>query len=295
MVKATLMRATLHLVTASDYLRFQSTLQSVLTAAHQGILRRRPLDLELAELVELVRRQIRERPRTFAEITDILTAEYPGADPGAMRYGVRTHLPLVQVPVGRGWSYPGNPQFALAEAWLGQTLPTEPRPAELIRRYLAAFGPASVADLQAWSGLTGLKTVLEGLRSELVTFRDERRRELFDLPDQPLPPADTPAPPRLLPEFDNLLLGHQDRTRIIAQAHRPRVYLPGLRVAPTFLIDGFVAGTWSVERDKQAATLLLAPFEALDAADRSALLKEAERLVRFLEPDAATFAVRLVD
>ena len=139
------------------------------------------------------------------------------------------------------------------------------------------------------------KEAIERLRPELLVLRDERKRELFDLPKAPRPGADTIAPARLLPEFDNLVLAHTDRRRFVADAHRKRVYLPGLRVAPTFLVDGFVAGTWGVERKKDAATLTLEPFEPLAKKVQSELAAEGDRLVRFVEPDATKTDVRVAE
>ena len=203
------------------------------------------------------------QPRSFAELTTLLTGLVPDGDPGAMRYAVRTHLPLIQVPVAKTWSYPGNPQFTLADGWLGTALPNTEHLGELVKRYLAAFGPATVADMQTWSYLPNLQPVFETLRPDLVWYRDERRRELFDLPELAIAADDVPAPVRFLPEFDNLLLAHQDRTRVMPKAFRSKVYLPGLRVAATVLIDGFVAATWTTERVKQAATVVIEPFEPL--------------------------------
>jgi hypothetical protein len=213
-----------------------------------------------------------------------------------MRYSVRTHLPMVQVPSRNGWSYPGNPQFTLAETWLGTPVsiqPTEEGIRALLMRYLGAFGPASVADMQTWSGLPKLKVAVEKLRPDLVTYRDEQGRELFDLPGMPLPDAETPAPERFLPEYDNILLSHSKRTRVLADVYRSKVYLPGLRVRSTFLVDGFVAGGWKIVKAKGAATLVIEPFEPLSKQSIDALTKEAERLVRFVESDAKSFAVRV--
>lgn len=291
-VKATAMRATLHLLTTEDYLLLRATLQPVLTRGFEAVVRQRGEGLDTAELVAAAQRYIAEGPRTFAEISAMLTELRPDGDSGAMRYAVRTHLPLIQVPTRGGWSYPGNPRFTLADAWLGRPLPSEDHLRELIFRYLAAFGPATVTDIQTWSGLASLKAAVDRLRPDLVSHRDERGRELFDLPDLPLPAADTPAPARFLPEYDNLLLSHRDRTRVVAAAHRSKVFLPGLRVSATFLVDGFVAGAWAIERAKQAATLVMTPFEPLTTQNRDALAEEAERLVRFAEPDAQTFTVR---
>jgi hypothetical protein len=203
---------------------------------------------------------------------------------------------MVQVPVQKRWSYPGNPQFALAEGWLGTTLPLEERLPDLVKRYLAAFGPATVKDMETWSYLSDLQPVFETLRPELVVHRAEhsRRSELFDLPDLAIVPAETAAPVRFLPEFDNLLLAHQDRTRVVPKAFRSKVYLPGLRVAATILVDGLVAGVWTTERVKQTARLLITPFESLNAGFRQELTHEGERLVRFIEPNAKSYEVRFV-
>ncbi len=157
-----------------------------------------------------------------------------------------------------------------------------------MRRYLAAFGPASVTDAQNWSGIGGLRPTFEALRGELATFRDARGRELFDLPDAPRPDEETPAPVRFLPEYDNLVLGHDDRSRIVADEHRPRLVTKNLQIPATFLVDGFVAGTFRVERKKKTATLTLAPFGKLLKRDLRALEEEGDALLAFVEPEAAT-------
>lgn len=293
-VKATLMRATLHLFTANDYLRFRAALQPLLASASESITKTRGVELDIDHVIAVGREFIAQQPRTFAEITAMYGETFPGVDPGSLRYTLRTHLPLVQVPTSTRWSYPGNPQFTLAETWLNQPIPTEDHLPDLIRHYLAAFGPATVTDAQTWSGLK-LKETFEQLRPELVTYRDERKRELFDLPNIPLPDASTPAPPRFLPEFDNILLSHDKRTRIVPDEYRKSVYLPGLRVAATILVDGFVAGSWKVETAKGAATLTITPFAPLSTHDRAALADEAEPLVRFVAPEAKTHAVRFTD
>ena len=170
---------------------------------------------------------------------------------------------------------------------------TQSSPLPLVTRYLAAFGPASVSDMQSWSGLQGLREEFEALRPTLMTFRDERGRELFDLPDAPRPPEEVDAPVRFMPDFDNLILGHDDRRRLIADEHRAAIFLPNLRVLPTFLVDGRVAGTWKVEAKKASATLVIEPFVAVSRPARAALTEEGEGLLRFLEPEAASFAVRV--
>jgi hypothetical protein len=158
-------------------------------------------------------------------------------------------------------------------------------------RYLEAFGPASVSDAQTWSGLAGLAAVFDQLRPKLRSFRDERGRELFDLPDAPRPDPDSDTPVRFLPEWDNLLLSHADRSRMIADAHRPALTTFNLRLPGTFLVDGFVAGLWVATRKKSNAVLELRPFVRLDPGTKAALESEGELLLRFMEPDATTVTV----
>jgi hypothetical protein len=201
----------------------------------------------------------------------------------------------VQVPTGGRWGFPGNPAYALAESFLGQSIATDDSPGALLRQYLAAFGPANVKDVQTWSGLTGLRDPLKALRDELVLYTDEQGTELMDLPGMSLPDAETPAPVRFLPEYDNLLLAHADRTRVIADEYRPLVFLSAARVRATFLMDGFVRGAWKIEKEKGTATLVVEPFAALTKADRDALAEEGERLLRFVEDGATTCTVRFAD
>lgn len=292
-VRAPLLRSTLHLFTAEDYALLRPALQPALTRALAAFFGRRAKGLDIARLVAAARAHLQETPRTFTELRALLSDLEPDRDPEALAYAVRTHLPLVQAPPGGAWGSGGSPAYALAEPWLGRSLadPEEALPL-LIRRYLSAFGPATVQDIQAWSGLTGLKGVVAALKPELRRYRDERGKELLDLPDLPLPPADAPAPPRFLPEYDNLVLAHADRTRVIADEHRPKVFLSAGRVRATFLVDGFVHGAWRIERARGSATLIIEPFSPLPEAARDALAAEGERLVRFSEDGATTHAVR---
>jgi hypothetical protein len=293
-VKATLMRATLHLCTAEDYLRFRATLQPLLMGAASAIAKGRGAEFDLEKVLKAARKYIGEKPRSFAEISEMLTELIPGADVGAMRYSVRTHIPLVQVPIAGGWSYSNKPEFTLAEEWIGKKSATKDFLPELVKRYLAAFGPASVTDAQTWLGMK-LKDTFEKLRPELQSYRGEGRTELFDLPGAPIPGEDVPAPVRFLPEFDNLLLSHSNRARVVAEEYRPKVYLPALRVAATVLVDGFVRGAWKVEKTKTATALVIEPFEKLAKKDRAALAEEGERLVRFVENNAKAYEVRFAD
>jgi Winged helix DNA-binding domain len=293
-VRVTAMRGTLHLMTASDYVGLRGALQPGLTKGAQAILRDRQQSFDPVALEAEARSFFGGKPATFDALRNHLKTKDPAADERAMAYTMRMHLPLVQVPVDTSWGFPAASDFALAEDWLGTKVSVEPMPAhELVRRYLAAFGPATPGDAQAWSGLSGLRSVFEELRPNLVTFRDGRKRELFDLPEAPRPAEDEPAPVRFLPEFDNLVLSHDDRTRIMADEHRPKVTLKNLQVRATFLVDGFVAGTWKVERKKKVAALILEPFAKLAKPAVKALEQEGDALLRFAEEDAEAREVRL--
>lgn len=292
LVRATAFRGTLHLMTRGDWLAFRPVLQPMLSAGMQSVLKNRSEGFDLDAVLEEARAFLAERAATFEEIRTHLAARFPAANDRALGYAVRMHLPLVMVPSDAAWAFPADAAFTLGEPWLAEPLGTALDPAPLVRRTLAAFGPASVKDAQTWSGLSGLKPVFEALRPELVVFRDDRGRELFDLPDAPRPDPETPAPARFLPEFDNLVLAHDDRSRIVADVHRGRLVTKNLRIPGSFLVDGFVAGLWSTERKKGVATLTLDPFAPLADADREALVREGEALVRFLEPEARGYEVR---
>lgn len=287
-VRGTLMRGTLHAFSAADYAAFRLTLQPVLDQGLK-VLGERAAGLEPERVIPAARELLLEAPRTFGEMRALLQERFPEINERALGFVVRMMLPLVMVPTEHPWAFPANAAFTLAETWLEAPLDPDDATPALLRRYLAAFGPASAADAQTWSGLPRLQSVFEAMRPELVTFTDERGRELFDLPDAPRPDPECPAPVRFLPEFDNLLLSHADRTRVIADEHRQVVYQKGnLRLLATILVDGVVCGTWRVETKRKAATLQITPFAPLPRKVRLALEEEGEGLPRFLEPDATS-------
>ncbi len=292
-VRATLMRATLHLMSATDHAAFRDALQPVMTQAMR-VLGARAKGLELRELVPAARALLAEEPRNFNELRAMLLEAFPHVNDRALGYAVRTNLPLVMVPTEERWAFPSVADFTLAETWLDQPLSDGGGPQALASRYLAAFGPASAADMQTWSGLQGMRSVLDGMRPQLSVFKDERGRYLFDLPDAPRPDEGVAAPPRFLPEFDNLVLAHEDRTRVLADEYRSSVVTKNLRVRATFMWDGFVRGTWDVERKKKSATLRMTPFQALPKRAANALADEGEALLRFVEDDATTFDVKVL-
>ena len=189
-------------------------------------------------------------------------------------------MPLVQVPPRGLWHRGGVPTVAAAETWLKGVAQDQLSMAGLVRRYLAAYGPATVLDAQAFTGLTGLRDVFEQLRPELAMFRDESGGELFDLPDAPRPTARTRPPVRFLPEFDNILLSHARRERILPEGTMSLLAL-GNGLRPAFLVDGFVAGTWRLRTTGRSTTLEVAPFERLSASARRELEDEGRRLLAF--------------
>ena len=291
-VRATLLRGTLHLFSARDFLAHRGALQPMLTKGAASILGDRGEGIDLPRLLDRARALLAEGPATFEVLRDRLVESFPQWNDRAMGYLTRCHLPLVQVPeAGEAWAFPQAARFGLADAWLGKPCAPEKPPDSLVLRYLAAFGPATPADAQAWSGLQGLREVFVRLRPKLVTVRDQGKRELFDLPDAPRPGEDAPAPVRFVPDFDNLVLAHADRRRVLAEAHRGAVVTKNLLVRATVLVDGVVAGIWKVERKKAAATLVVEEFAKIAKQDRAALAEEGERLLGFAEPDAATRAV----
>jgi hypothetical protein len=293
-VRMALMRSTLFLVTAEDCLALRPVMASVGVRAINSTAAKRTAGLDLERLLAVSRSLLGERPLTLAELGVALAAEFPPWDAGDLSLLARTHLPLVQTPPRGLWGRSAPARHVTAEAWLEREVPSGSvesasgrDPAAAIRRYLAAFGPATVADAQAWSGLAGLRPAMERLRGSLEVFHDERGRELFDLPDGLRPPADTPAPARILGEFDNVLLSHADRSRIFHDGHRMRFMTPNGLVRATLLLDGFVAGTCVIARDERSASLTISPYRALGKAERAAAETEGTRLLALSAPGRA--------
>jgi hypothetical protein len=291
-VRIALMRGTIHLVSARDCLALRPALQPVLDRALRTTFGPRLAGVDQAELAAAGRALVEEKPRTFSDLGRELARRWPGHDPAALAQGVRALVPLVQVPPRAVWGQAGQAAHASAEAWLGRPLRDEEGLGPLITRYLAAFGPATVGDIQAWSGLTGLREVVDRLRPRLRTFRDERGAELFDLPGAPRPDHDAAAPVRYIAEFDNLLLAHADRARVLSESHRRQLFARPNTWPGAVLIDGFVLGSWKITRAGAAAVLTVELFSPAAAADRDAVLEEGGRLLAFAAPGAAEHDVR---
>ncbi|MGX9884804.1 winged helix DNA-binding domain-containing protein [Streptomyces sp. NPDC002276] len=280
-VRIVTMRSTIHTHTAADAL----TLRPLVQAARDrelGAFRRGLVGVDLDRLAVLARELVEAEPRTMKELREALLVEWPDADPQALAIAARCRLPLVQVTPRGLWGRSGQVALTTVEHWLGRPAEPVPTPDATVLRYLAAFGPASVKDMQTWAGLTRLREAFERLRPRLVTFYDPNGVELFDLPDAPRPAADTPAPPRFLPEFDNLLLSHADRTRVVPAEYWGRAW-QGNVAHRTLLVDGFLAGVWKIE-DGDGHHLVVEPFGRLTKAQRDDVTAEGARMLDTMHP-----------
>jgi len=294
-VRATLMRETLHLVTAEDYPH-----DAIAMAPYFRTLRAQhlPDGVTMERVVELAGHatEALAEPLEATALRPVLAKlEAEIADDRVWRR-VRTNAPILHVPGEEPHAFGPRNRFVSAAAWLGALEAEEANGlTRLVRRYLAAFGPASRADIAAFTGLAvgTLAPALAALDPELERLTDERGRELYDLRGAPRPPADTPAPLRLLGEWDNVLLSHGDRTRMFDDETRRRVIRKNGDVLPTILLDGVVAGTWWWRRKKDVATLEATPFVRLTKTDKADLEREAELALAVLEPAASRFEVEL--
>jgi hypothetical protein len=299
-VRATaMMRTTIHLLTADDWLALRPVMQTV---AERGFRTGSPFGRQLAgldieEVLAAGRELLAEKPRTIGELGRLLHARWPDRDATSLGYAIRLIIPLVQIPPRGLWRRSGQPTLATAEAWLGRSVDDDPAPDAAILRYLGAFGPATIMDIQAWSWLTRLAPVVERLRPQLRTFRDEQGRELFDLPDAPRPDPATAAPPRFLPTYDNIALSHKDRTRIFGDLGNWTVVGPDaitrIFAGGSVLVDGFVLGGWHLDRDGDRVTLVITPLRTLARSDRPAVVEEGLRLLSLLDAGAPTRDVRI--
>lgn len=297
LVRCSLHRGTIHLVTARDALWLAPIVQPLYTQrvgvdpATAG-----EVDgLDLDAVAAAGRTLLEAAPRTGADLGAALAERWPDRAPRALDRVVTMMVPNVQVPPRALWGRSAPPVLATLEQWTGHPLVEEASTEELVLRYLGAFGPASTMDLQRWIGLTRLSPVVKGLRPQLVTFRNEAGKELFDLPDAPRPGGDAPAPVRLVAAFDDVLLGHDDRTRIHRGEHRKRLYPVNGVIPATVLVDGFVAGLWRWEVARGTATVTLEPLAPWTNATRHEAHAEAERLLALAAPEAERHEVLLVD
>jgi Winged helix DNA-binding domain len=294
-VRMTLMRGTVHLVTVRDALLLRPLVQPAIERAHNGSFGRRMGGADPAQLASAVRELLADEQLTARELGRRLVERGIGDDVEAMGAAVRAYVPLVQVPPRGVWGAGGQAKYAPLESWTGRELEAAPSIDGVVLRYLGSFGPASVMDMQYWSGLTKLKEVFERLRPRLMAFRNEDGKELFDLPDTPRPDPETPAPVRFLGEYDNVLLGHADRRRIIPRDFPWQGMLAPGRFVSNLLVDGVVRATWWIEREgkgKKRATLAIRPFRRLSPAEREEVAAEAQRMIEFAASEADARDVR---
>jgi hypothetical protein len=294
LVRTILMRRTVHLLTAEDALAWRARHDAMLRQRMLGTYRRELDGVDLDELLTAGRAVMADgEPRTMGEIGRAVAELWPAPGPRVLgEMVVAALIPMVQLPPRGLWRTKAGVRNAMLSSWLGREIdPPAPNGSDpvgeaLVRRYLAAYGPAASADLRAWCGLAGLPAAVAAVRPELVSFRDERGRELLDLPDAPRPDPDTPAPVRFLPAFDNAILGYHDRGRIIDDAHRG-LSVAGARVV---LVDGRVGATWTVED----GTVTVTPLGPLSGADRDAVAEQGQTLAAFLS-DGDSHRVRIGD
>ncbi|SNY72231.1 winged helix DNA-binding domain-containing protein [Paractinoplanes atraurantiacus] len=276
-VRMHLMRRTVHLVTADDALRWRPRHHALLRQKAVGVYRRELADVDLSSLTARAEALMADgEPRSLGEIGRELAEHWPGVAPRVLGdLVVAALVPTVQLPPRGVWRSTAGVRYLPLATWIPGDAPPGPPDADLIRRYLRAFGPAATADLRAWCGLAGLPEAVNALRDELVEFRDDRGRRLLDLADAPRPDPDTPAPVRFLPAFDNAILGYHDRTRIIDDDHR-NLSVAGIRVA---LVDGRVAATWTAP---PTGPVTVTPLRPLTRTERTEVNDEADRLTAFL-------------
>jgi hypothetical protein len=291
-VRMGLLRGTLHLVTARDALAMYPIMADVMARSWRSSpFAKRLHGVDVDAVLRGARAALEERPMTPSELGLALAPGWPDRDPTSLAYAARFLLPLVQVPPRGLWGRTGRPTNTTAEAWLKAPMDGAPNIDRLVRRYLRAFGPATVADIRVWSWLTGLREVVDRMRPRLRTFRDIVGRELLDVPDGPIATGDEPAPIRFLPQYDNVFLSHADRARIL----HPSITIAEMTWRGGVLVDGYVGAAWRIAKRKAGATLTVTRYAPLDAPQRAALEDEGDRLVAFLVPDAATRSIQIVD
>jgi hypothetical protein len=279
-VRTVLMRGTIHLVTAKDCHRLRPLVQPALdrmlrTNATHG----KPLGaIDVTAVVGAAKRLLDAEALTPSEIGARLAEQWPDTPPGALAEAARSLMPLIQVPPRALWQRSGQVRLTTATAWLGEPRGKPMTIDEMVLRYLAAFGPASAADVQTWSGLSRLGEVLE--RLDLMLYKSEGGQTLYDIPDGPRPDPDTPAPVRLVAPFDNILLSHANRSRVISDEHRKRLFSGKNGVFPgTLLVDGFVAGTWELVSKGESTSMRVRSYIQNKRGVLDTVVSEGNRLL----------------
>ena len=282
LVKAIVQRGTLHIVTPADFWAFTTARRELGGIRWPPSYEARLPTGRLKKLAAAVAAELEGAELTFKQVRALLEPyEQPGLSSTFVWRRIQGHAYIVHVPPSGIWGYGGQGVYTAAE---GVVDGRPPAPEEafdrLVRRYLAAYGPATKQDIGQWAGIPRLAPISASLeRQALRTFRDEQGRTLYDITRAPLPDAQTPAPARLIPRFDNLVLSHADRSRILADVPPSRIVTNNGIVHATMLVDGFVAGTWQLENGR----VVLEPFVPLARDARRALEAEIDRLETFVE------------
>jgi hypothetical protein len=274
LVRMVVMRGTIHLVTATDAAELRPLVQPVLDAELRRHRDHAPhLDgVDIGPVLDFAATRLATEPATTNDLRAALRDEFPAVDASAAAYACRCLLPLVQVPPRGLWGRSGAVRLTTLDAWVGQRRPPGAAIDDMVLRYIRAFGPSTVADISTWSGLPGMREVVERIRPALIAFRDERGREVVDLEDAPRPDPDEPAPVRFLPEYDNVLLAHQDRTRFGPGPHGFHLH------KGTVLVDGEVRSLWHHDKGGD----LVVEADRLRRADRDDVDREATGLASLL-------------
>ncbi|BAW03974.1 winged helix DNA-binding domain-containing protein [Nocardia seriolae] len=295
LVRITLMRGTIHLVTPPDALRIAPHIQPELEKIpfRKGFNYGALVGLDPEAVRARGESVLGEEPMPAATLREHAAELYPDRDPGAVVQAWLYQLPVLQTPPRGRWGDSSRPVWSRVQPWLGAPLDPDYPLAELLLRYLRAFGPATTMDMQTWSKLTGIKRAVDELGDRVVTHTDERGRTLYEAADAVLADPDLPAPVRLLGWYDNAILSHQDRTRIVPDGNAPPLRAFANQVAP-ILVDGYLAAVYKVFAKGDTARLRITPHTWLSRTDRTAVESEAHALLAFLEPDR-TPAVEILD
>ncbi|MCY4070590.1 MAG: winged helix DNA-binding domain-containing protein [Chloroflexi bacterium] len=290
-VRAPWVRSTLHLVSAADHQRFQSVIQPALFRGLRSFFGARGADLDIERLLSIAKPFLESNQPSIGALRAHLQEHEPQLNKEAMAYAVRSYLPLVQIPPSGTWGAGTRASYTTADSWLGPADPSDLP--SLFRRYLAAYGPAGIMDFQTWTGMTNLKSQLAPALADLVVYQSESGQDMYDLPESTIAAPDSIAPIRFIPEYDNILIAHRDRSRIIPDEHRKKVFLSAGRVIGTVLIDGVVGGTWNVKKDKTSLSLYVKLFEAKPKDCLRAIEEEGSRLLQFFDDQAGSYAVAI--
>lgn len=288
-VRAPWIRSTLHLVSAADHQRFQAVIQPALLRGLRSFFGARSKDLDIERLLRIAKPFLESNQPSIGALRVHLQEYEPHLNKEAMAYAVRSHLPLVQIPPSGTWGAGTRAAYTTADSWLGPADSSDLT--NLFRRYLAAFGPASVMDFQTWTGMTNLKSQLAPALGDLKIYQTESGQDMYDLPEATIAAPDSIAPVRFIPEYDNMLIAHRDRSRILPDEHRKKVFLSAGRVIGTVLIDGVVGATWKVQKDKNTVTLNVNLFETQPNDCLQEIQEEGNGLIQFVDDKASSRAV----